>query len=178
MTTTTIKPSRIPSPTEYHEETGLPRQTDPVNSALVPKHEPGADVFLAPDRTSGLVPAGTDLDASLWGKEGRFLHYTRPHGLAVVEVAGQPHLVNPSEVGLVEDRREVVVALKGDGDGTLVIDRTQQRAVRLLADGFGLNVDDNDEESAEMFWDWSHVRDSSPRAWKWMADAVREMRKA
>ena len=158
------KPDTTPPPAKprvtFHDETGL---------AMGPKPEGGFDegeeVFVAPARHA--VTAEHEVDAAIWGKVGRFLHYTKPHGFAVVEVDRQPWLLHPEEVGRVADRQLVARFCQGSPP--------HERDVRVLADGFGPDVDDTDEEGREMLWDWSHVRDSSPRAWAAMADKVREL---
>jgi hypothetical protein len=66
------------------------------------------------------------------------------------------------------DRELVMACLHWNGALRFEIGSELHSAVRSLADGFGPNVTEPD-----MFWDWSHVRDSSDEAFVAMAKALR-----
>lgn len=86
----------------------------------------------------------------------------------VTELVGHTHyhLQSPKQR---QDWETVVAALHYNGTKQLPTDK--QLLVIEYADGFGRNIDP--ETQPEVFWDWSHVRDSSDNAIRRMAESVR-----
>ena len=70
------------------------------------------------------------------------------------------------------DREFVVACLHHNGSLRERFTAQQQQTVRRAADGFG-GVYGCDTDSLDLLWDWSHVRDSSPRAFARMAKVLR-----
>lgn len=64
----------------------------------------------------------------------------------------------------------VVSFLHWNGKNYGKLTHAQEIRVRALADGFGPGVDP--ETEPDMFWDWSHVRDSSEEAFVAMAQTL------
>lgn len=68
----------------------------------------------------------------------------------------------------------VVAALHWNGEHNTTLTYAEEMAIRWAADGFGPNINPlTDEQSKDMFWDWSHVRDSSDAAIAEMAQRAR-----
>tara|TARA_R110000824_G_scaffold102100_4_gene242280 strand:+ start:4390 stop:4707 length:318 start_codon:yes stop_codon:yes gene_type:complete len=90
-----------------------------------------------------------------------------------------PATTAKSEVKMTTSQnRDLVVSClhhSGAMRGRLTAD--QQQWVRRAADGFG-EITGRDDESLDMLWDWSHVRDSSDRAFGRMALVLRAMLEA
>lgn len=71
--------------------------------------------------------------------------------------------------------RKVVAFLSDQGALSRMLTTEQQAQVRMLADGFGSlqgTADTPDVRVADLLWDWSHVRDSSPEAVAAMAAEI------
>ncbi len=68
-----------------------------------------------------------------------------------------------------ETRNAVISYMHYDGDDHWRLSESQRAGIYLLADGFGQITA---AFAKEQCYDWSHVRDSSPRAFKLMWDAV------
>jgi len=72
------------------------------------------------------------------------------------------------------DRSLVVACLHHSGEMRDHLTAEQAQTVRRAADGFGL-ITGRDSASLDILWDWSHVRDSSPKAMARMALVLRVM---
>jgi hypothetical protein len=68
----------------------------------------------------------------------------------------------------------VVAHLHYSGEKSGALTDEQAWAVYCLADGFGPGLDEFALAELNDGWDWSHVRDSSPRAWLRMAERIVE----
>ena len=73
------------------------------------------------------------------------------------------------------DREYVVMHLHYEGERWGALSASDQTEARYLADGYGdlSGCDLEGEGLDEMLYDWSHVRDSSPRAIARMATFIR-----